>query len=340
MTKLRNNMPRLSSVAFVVVAIANSAYAWSDSWIEPHPIPPLVLRSAAGDATLAIDSFRGTKLIIVHFAPWHKKSVTMLEEWLAGTKILRDEKKVIVVGVMHEQDRDRAALFVDWKDLTIPVLFDPLNISRVNRLPIVVTVDEQGFIRGVDKDFGDPDKSYDGKNKIGADWVYPKIGSENWRKGFAKSFVKKKYKPGKFVERAPVLEPTEPKVLKRRAAEGRSSSMQRELADAFMLGGTTAEIEEGMRTYSQVLQADGKDAYSFFRLGVGFLMRSASDAKQETDLKQGIESLRNAVKLKPKNEIFKSRLLQFDGDAKQTKGGVDFDGWMELARAKSQKPKK
>ncbi|MBK8267138.1 MAG: hypothetical protein IPK83_02060 [Planctomycetes bacterium] len=291
---------------FIVVVLlsAAAAQAWGAPWKTGEPIAPLVLKSASGGEVISIDSFRDTKLVIVHFAPWHAESVALLEDWIGSTKNFRKKKKLAVVGVMHEQDRERAALFVKWKALKIPILHDPLDISLAEKLPTVLAIDENGFVRDIN----------------------PKIDT------IEKEFIKKKYKPGKFEVRAPVLEAADPRVLKRRAAESRLLSMQRELGDAYMLGGTPAEIEEGMRTYSQLLQSDGKDSYSFFRLGVGFLMRSAGDAKQEGDVKQAIESLRNAVKLKSKNEIFKARLAQFDKDAKQPKGGVDFDGWVEKAK--------
>lgn len=288
---------------------ASASQAADAPWKTGEPIAPLVLNSAKGGEPISIDSFRGTKLVVVHFAPWHAESATLLENWIGTTKNLRKKKKLAVIGVMHEQDRELAALFVKWKGPNIPILHDPLDISQGERLPTVLAIDENGFVRAIN----------------------PKIDT------IEKGFIKKKYKPGKFELRAPVLEAADPKVLKRRAAESRLSSMQRELADAYMFGGTSAEIEEGMRTYSQLLQSDGKDAYAFFRLGVGFLMRSIGDAKQDGDVKQAIESLRNAVKLKPKNEVFKARLAEFDKDAKRPKGDVDFNGWVEKARKETGK---
>lgn len=50
-------------------------------------------------------------------------------------------------AVAPEQYGDRMALFMQWKEMTFPVLMDPLNILDVDKVPILLLVDQAGIIR-------------------------------------------------------------------------------------------------------------------------------------------------------------------------------------------------
>lgn len=293
---------RLLSLAGAGVALILAADVRAE-WKVGEAHPALFLKSTTVEGPVSIDSYRGRKLVLIHFAPWCQASVDTLNDWLKATESHRQEKKLTVIGVMHEQYRDRAALFVRWKKIDIPILHDPLDLSRVAQLPSVVAIDEEGLVRAVDPD--------------------PETIEEE--------FVDKKFKHGKFEVRAPVLDPPDPRALKRRAAESRMPSVERELADAYMLGGTPREIDQALRIYSQLLQRNATDAYAFFRLGVGLRLRHDSPSKQEKDKSLANESLRNALKLKPKNDVFRARAAQFDKSIEKPKGGADHE-WVKRAK--------
>lgn len=67
---------------------------------------------------------------------WHKK----VEQAVAGGELQE-------FAIAPEQYGDRMALFMQWKEMTFPVLMDPLNILDVDKVPILLLVDESGVIR-------------------------------------------------------------------------------------------------------------------------------------------------------------------------------------------------
>ncbi len=299
-------------VAALLSVVTNAVVA--APWKMGKPHSPLILRSAGGDETVSIDAHRGTKLVLVHFSPAFPQSVELMALWEKATVEARAEGKLVLIGVMHEQYQDRAALFSQWKKPSVPILHDPLNISQADRLPTVVCLDEEGFVR----------------------MLNPKIGngaeSEEFRK-FEKDFVTHRFAAGRFEVRTPVIEPPNPRALRRMADESRSLTARRELADALMLGGTPAERDEAMRTYSNVLQTDAKDALAFFRLGVALRMRHDSASSEESDLAQSKKSLGSALSLKPTNVVYRARAVQFANETERPKGMADnAEAWIAEAR--------
>lgn len=67
--------------------------------------------------------------------------------WHERTKDLVKEGKLQVVGIVQEQHPDRAALFMQWKEMTWPLLSDPYNDLKIRAVPITLLVDEHGIIR-------------------------------------------------------------------------------------------------------------------------------------------------------------------------------------------------
>ena len=298
--------------AALLSVVANTAVA--APWKMGKPHLPLILRSAGGDETISIDAHRGTKLVLVHFSPAFPESVELMALWEKATAQARSKGKLLLIGVMHEQYQDRAALYVQWKKPSVAILHDPLNISQADRLPTVVCLDEEGFVRMLNPKIGD-----------GAE-------SEEYKK-FEKDFVTNRFAAGRFEVRTPVIEPPNPRALRRMADESRSLTARRELADALVLGGTPAERDEAMRTYSKVLQADAKDALAFFRLGVALRMRHDSGSGEANDLAQSKKSLSSALSLKPKNAVFRARAVQFADESEKPKGMADdAESWIAEAR--------
>lgn len=73
---------------------------------------------------------------------WHEKT----RELVAGGKLM-------VAGIVQEQHPDRAALFMQWQNMTWPVLSDPFNDLGVTAVPITLLIDQHGIIR-----FRNPDE--------------------------------------------------------------------------------------------------------------------------------------------------------------------------------------
>ncbi len=289
-------------LAVLLLDLGASAVLAQDSPKVGKPHGVLVLPSVENGTPISIDSFRGRKVLLIHFSPRNQKSCDALFEWLTATAEYRKNEKLVVLGIIQSQHPDRAALFVQWKKPPITVLHDALNLSGVNRKPAVVAIDEHGFVRSIN----------------------PKLSKFE---AFEKKFLRKKFKEGSMAGRSPQLELPDPKVLKRRAAESRIASIERDYADANFLGGEAAQLDEAMRAYSIVLQNDATDAFAYFRLGVALRKRYESGSGRPDDAAKALECWQNALKLQPKNTIFRLRLAQFDGTA-----AASYSGWVAKAR--------
>ena len=67
--------------------------------------------------------------------------------WHEKTKQLAADGKLSVAGIVQEQHPDRAALFMQWKQMDWPVLSDPFNDLGVAAVPITLLIDQHGIIR-------------------------------------------------------------------------------------------------------------------------------------------------------------------------------------------------
>jgi len=67
--------------------------------------------------------------------------------WHAKTKEHVEAGSLQVLGIVQEQHPDRAALFMQWKQMDWPVLADPFNELGVKVVPITLLIDEKGVIR-------------------------------------------------------------------------------------------------------------------------------------------------------------------------------------------------
>ncbi len=55
--------------------------------------------------------------------------------------------ELALVGIVHEQHPDRAALFAQWKEFDFPLLWDPFGLTGMKVVPVVTAVDETGVVR-------------------------------------------------------------------------------------------------------------------------------------------------------------------------------------------------
>ena len=262
--------------------------------------PPLVLRAVQGEEPISIDAYRGKKVLLLHFAPWLPESYEAVKQWRERTEQLVTDEKLVLLGVMHDQHRDRCALFARWKGIDFPILHDPMNLSNVSRLPTVVGLDEHGVVRVVDPD---PDQ-------------------------LVKGFVRKKYKAPKHL-RTPLTDLPDPRHTQRIAGESRSAEGLREHGDALLLRGNPPQIDEAIRIYQQVLQMNPKDWLGHFHLGVAFRTRYDGPGRQPGDFQAAIDAWYAALRLKKKNDVLGGRLQQFG--LRHEKPAAMY-GWVETAR--------
>ncbi|MFQ5500861.1 MAG: hypothetical protein ACE5EQ_01005 [Phycisphaerae bacterium] len=248
------------------------------------PYPPLVLWSIEGDEPISIDAYREKKVLILNFASWSPDVRLSIDTWRAETRSLVKGGKLVLLGVMQEQHRDRCRLFAQWQKLDFPILHDALNLAGVTKLPTVVAVDEHGIIRAIDP--------------------APET--------LQKEFVNKKFpKAKRRNRRAPVLELPNPKFTRRIAGESRQIKEQREHGDALVLGGIPQQIDEALNAYEQALRIAPEDAASFFRLGVTRRIRYDSPQRQPGDFQAAINAWIRAAQIDRKNQVYQGRVHQY-----------------------------
>ncbi|HKQ47998.1 MAG TPA: tetratricopeptide repeat protein [Phycisphaerae bacterium] len=247
-----------------------------------RPHPPLALWTIERDRPVSLDALRGQKVLLVHFASWCEASREPVSAWFERTRTHVAAKKVVVLGVDHEQHADRGRLFAQWRGLTGPILHDPLDLSLVTELPMVVAIDEEGVVRAIQPSL----------DKI------------------EKTFINKKSKK-KNIPKPEEAELPDPRVTRRTAEEAREPSASRAHADALVLSGLPPQIDEAIKVYREVIAIDPKEAWSLFRLGVAYRIRYEREERQPDDFQAAVDAWSQAVRFAPTNAIFRQRLQQY-----------------------------
>ena len=67
--------------------------------------------------------------------------------WHAKTKALVESGELAVVGIVHEQHPDRAALYAQWQQFDFPLLWDPFGVTGLEVVPVVSAIDASGVVR-------------------------------------------------------------------------------------------------------------------------------------------------------------------------------------------------
>jgi tetratricopeptide (TPR) repeat protein len=265
---------------------------------KPHP--QIVLYTLEGDHTMALSKLQGKKVLLVHFASWSEESRKKLPAWYEKTKQLVADGKLVVLGVAHEQHADRCRLFAQWKGINWPIVHDPLNLIRVDSLPLVIGIDEHGIVRADNLDLDT----------------------------FEDTFVKKTYKAPKKPPAMGSDELPNTKVTRRTAKDGRSAKTSRAHGDALVLAGAAPQIDEAIAIYRNALSMNADDADSQFRLGVTYRIRYDRPEHKPEDFQSAIDAWRKAAAMQPENEVFTARLLQYGPDVDKPSA---YYTWVEAA---------
>lgn len=285
----------------VLLAAAERTAALPYSPRVGEPYPQIVLPTIEGDRVVALSSFRGQKVLLVHFASWDEDSRRALPVWNEKTKALVDSQKLVVIGVAQEQHADRCWLFAQWQGIAWPILHDPLNLVGIQELPAVVAIDEHGIVRDVKPQ---PDT-------------------------IAESFALMPFSPPAKPIPMPPEELPDPRVTRRYAQEGRRSENWRNHGDALVLAGLPPQIDEAIKAYGDAVRLDPRDAAAFFRLGVAYRLRFDRPQRQPGDFQAAIDAWQKAAKLRPRNAVFRRRVQQY---GPQVDRRFAFYGWVEAAQ--------
>ncbi len=74
--------------------------------------------------------------------------------WHEKTAELQAQGRLQLAGIVQEQHPERARLFMQWKQMSWPVMVDSLNLLGVEVVPITLLIDEAGVVQAVNPDAG------------------------------------------------------------------------------------------------------------------------------------------------------------------------------------------
>jgi tetratricopeptide (TPR) repeat protein len=224
--------------------------------------------------------------------------------WHKATETLQREGKLQLVGIILEQQPERARLYMQWKQMSWPLMADPLNMLGLDIMPLVLGIDECGIIRETMPALEEAEE-------------------------FLHRFVNHDYGPctsAPPAKRIPNLA-----TLKASTARGRAEDW-RAYADSLVLWGKPSDLDEAISAYQQAIQRAPNDGWSHFRAGVAYRARYDSPFGQHEDFQRAQDEWSQALDIDPNNWLWRRRLQQY-GPLKHLFGGLvlHYD-WIPTAR--------
>jgi len=205
--------------------------------------------------------------------------------WDAKTEEWVQQGRLVVVGIAQEQHADRCRLLAQWRQLSWPILHDPINVMQVTGVPIEVAIGEYGIVRS----------------------LRPNLET------FEREFLNRTFAPD---DATPPGEPgaavrPDLAVLRRLAEQGGSYQAWRNLGDALVLWAGPGSVDEAIHAYTRALQAKPDDGDTSFRLGVCYRTRSESERPKPGDFQTAVDHWMTARSLQPHRYIWRRRIEQY-----------------------------
>lgn len=192
--------------------------------------------------------------------------------WHDATRELQSSEQLQVLGIVEEQHPDRAALFMQWKEMDWPLMVDSLDLLEVSAVPFTLLIDEGSTIRAI-----------------------------NPRKADLEAFLDAE---------PPVMGFKRVTTTREELASG--GQTPRERADAaFMWGSTHADLDRAIDAYRQILAETPDDGTTHFHLGVALRKRYDSVARHDGDFAAAIQHWSRALELDPNQYIWRRRIQQY-----------------------------
>jgi tetratricopeptide (TPR) repeat protein len=116
--------------------------------------------------------------------------------------------------------------------------------------------------------------------------------------------------------------------LRNLSAAGTADSL-RDLADALVMWGDDADLDEAIGLYSRALALSPEDGRTYFRAGVAYQRRSESSGRQVGDFSAAVEHWQSALEIDPNNYIWRRRIQQYGPRLEKP---YPFYDWVDLAR--------
>ncbi len=205
--------------------------------------------------------------------------------WNAKTREWVRQGKLVVVGIAQEQHAERCRLLAQWRQLSWPILHDPINIMQVTGVPIEVAIDENGIVRSLRPNLETLEQEFLNRTFTANDATPPEGPRAAARPDMA--------------------------VLRRLAEQDGSYQAWRDLGDALVLWAGPGGVDEAIRAYTQALRAKPEDGIAHFRLGVCYRIRSESQHPKPGDFQTAVDHWMTARSLQPNQYIWRRRIEQY-----------------------------
>lgn len=205
-----------------------------------------------------------------------------------------------MVGIIQEQHPDRARLFMQWKGMGWPILVDSYNLLDVPYVPITLSIDERGVVRGVHRPGSKPED--------------------------LRAFIDTSFDPPSGVTAPPG--PPDLTALRQRVNNG-SATAWRDYADGLAAWGGQDRLAETIAAYREAVRRDPEDRRAHFRLGVAYRMRYDSDDRQSGDFQNAIRHWQRALDIEPNQYIYRRRIQQYGPRLDKP---YPFYDWVTVAR--------
>lgn len=218
--------------------------------------------------------------------------------WHEDTKALEADGSLQVLGIIQEQHPDRCRLFMQWKQMSWPIMVDTLNLTGIDVVPVTYAIDEHGIVR----------------------YVRPS------REQFT-SFMATDYP-------TPAGSLPPPGVAVSLDAHDRaphtSAADWTTYGDALFLWGGTDRLDEAIEAYRHATELSPEDGAAFFRLGSAFRRRYESGVRRADDFRQATEGWARALSINPNQYIWRRRIQQYGPRLDKP---YPFYDWIDEARS-------
>ncbi len=203
-----------------------------------------------------------------------------------------------MVGIIQEQHPARARLFMQWQEMDWPLLVDSLDLLDVGVVPLTILLDEAGMVVAIQPD----------KDEF-ARFLAAPVAAEN--------------PAHSFQAQVPDLEKF------RQAARDGAGGPLRDFADALVMWGGDAALDEAVAAYGDVLALDPQDGRAHFRLGVTYRKRHDSGSRRSGDFSRAVTAWGRALEIDPNQYIWRRRIQQYGPRLSKP---YPFYGWVAEAR--------
>lgn len=219
--------------------------------------------------------------------------------WHADTQDLQKSGAFQMLGIIQEQHPDRCALFMQWKQMTWPVLVDSLNLYGIDVVPVTYAIDEHGIVRHLN-----PTREQF-KAFLATPYERPSDGG--------------------------MPEPGPPDLgrVQARARKDASSSAWMALGEALFLWGGEGRLDAAVDAFGRAARLDPGNGAVHFRLGTALRRRHETNRRRRDDFRQAVDHWVRALEINPNQYIWRRRIQQYGPRLDKP---YPFYDWIDQAR--------